>query len=268
MPNCRGQQEHWLIYLSEVVVSLLDKKKLNSGPPDEDITLLLKTRLDQAKEIVEHDKCDNDSTDSDCSGDEHQLSITRNDVRTENRWLSPLSTYVGLLLDLCPTLEQTYRQKHQVSRGGLRKPQKEMLVTVAARPYVNNVRDKFPLADSSLIERLGEANWQRHERLRFAKTEEPLNQTAFAIEPSEPPKSFFEPVSVFIDSALGSSVPVNSNKAPSLVSHSSFLSSNEGGDKGHFRVPKLPDRARYGEPFLCPFCRKTISRINTRVDWK
>ena len=74
-------------------------------------------------------------------------------------------------------------------------------------------------------------------------------------------------MSEFKDSALGDSVASNAVKALSVASHSSFLSSNEGEDKGRLRVPGLPHNAGWGESFSCPYCAKDVM-LKNRVDWK
>jgi hypothetical protein len=138
-------------------------------------------------------------------------------------------------------------------------PHQPFSITSAAHPYIGNVRDKFPLAPQDLINRLGEANWQRHEDLRAGDKILPI--------PFEAPKSVFQPLSHFKDSALGSSLPhTTSNKEMTVASHSSFLSTNDEGEKKRLRIPRMPV-ADWEESFTCPFCKKRIE-IRDRVAWK
>lgn len=200
-----------------------------------------------------------DTTESEDSDVQTSATNLRNKRIFHNRCLQPLAHYVGILMELCPTLEAIYKLRHQ---AGARQPQYQPIsVTTAARPFVSNIRDKFPLATQDLINRLGEANWQRYGRLRTAEVTAP-NTVAI-----EAPKSLFRPVSLFKDSALGSSLGPATEKAVSTASHSSFLSSNEGGDKFGLRVPKVPAGSDWGKPFLCPYCDKTVD-IHARVAWK
>src|SRR6202012_1486001 len=158
--------------------------------------------------------------------------------------LHPLATYVDLLMDLCPTLEQKYHDMHKSNPRRLPRPlQENVAVTPAAMPYVTNVRDKFPQANQELVKRLGEANWQRHERLRALQAHGPASE----------PQAVQDSKSVFQDSALGSSIRTRSQRAESVASHSSFVSSIGGEEKGHFKVPGLPHGASYGSAIPCPF---------------
>jgi hypothetical protein len=221
----------------------------------------------QAKQVLEAESSDTDATVGSSSEDD-----VKNDTRDSNKTLvkavlRPMSTSVDLLLSLTPTLEQTYRNKHRSTR----KPKKHLpgiTVTTAALYYVHYVASKFPLADKLLVERLGEANWQRHERLRAIERNGPLDEASATQALPLPAKSIFQPVSIFKDSALGSSLPAESERASSQASHSSFASSEGDHEKGHFKVPKLPADASYGQPFTCPYCKKLTSNINCRIDWK
>ena len=82
----------------------------------------------------------------------------------------------------------------------------------------------------------------------------------------EPPKSIFQPFSVFHDSGLGTSLPAQSQVAISVASHTSFLS--EEGDLHRRRVPKMPDEVGLGKPFKCNLCGQTLSFIKNRISWK
>ena len=134
-------------------------------------------------------------------------------------------------------------------------------VSGPARTYVINVRDRFANADSRLVERLGEANWQRHTALRTGMEQE-------APETIGEPKSVFVPVSMFHDSGLGSSVPANSSYAITVASHSSFVSSLAEDDTGVLRVPSTPKEVHEGRAFTCEICGHKLNRIKNRIDWK
>jgi hypothetical protein len=87
------------------------------------------------------------------------------------------------------------------------------------------------------------------------------------IDFSEVPKSIFFPVSEFKDSGLGDSVASPAARAPSVASHSSYLSSKGGEEKTRFRAPNLPIGESFGEPFSCHFCGERVL-IRDRVEWK
>jgi len=150
--------------------------------------------------------------------------------------------------------------------------------------YCLNIRDKFPLAEIQLVERLGEANWQRHVAIRSRNELEEI--TTLEI-PRETPRYIFQPKSTFEDSDLGTSLPTllsapslaphvyhtsnieslrpRSSYAPSLLS---YLSRASDPDTDHFRVPPIPREAAERKPFSCFICRRVISHVRNRLEWK
>lgn len=237
--------------------------KSSSNPTNNTVTTVLRQLVLQTKIVL--DESDTDGEVSSTTGSEGASDGDRAERNLDARCLRPLTNYVNLLMDLCPTLEQTYTDMHD---GSSRYPQRllhdTISVTPAAVPYVGNVQDKFPRASQELVRRLGEANWQRHERLRAIQIHGPTSEPITVKDA----KSLFRPVSQFQDSALGSSIRTQSQRAESTASHSSFVSSSADQEKGHFRVPPLPRGASYGETFACPYCGMTVSKVKNRVDWK
>ncbi|RDW56663.1 hypothetical protein BP6252_14049 [Coleophoma cylindrospora] len=154
-------------------------------------------------------------------------------------------------------------------------------VSSEAISYVINIRDKFPLADIRLVERLGEANWQRHMSIRNGNWQEPN-----AI-PQEAPQYNFHTKSTFDDSGLGTSLPTHPS-APSLSLHfneasgvnslptrpyyapslSSYVSRVSDLDAGYFRVPQTPREVSQQRPFTCFICERLVDHIKNRVEWK
>ncbi|KAI1624430.1 hypothetical protein EDD37DRAFT_411477 [Exophiala viscosa] len=232
---------------------------------DDDTSTTLKGCLASVKAALTAESGSDTSEDESASEDDKRPSDSVNARTLERQCLRPLAKNVDLLMLLYPTLEQIFRDQHQPPRARLPRPIPKISVTGSALPYVHNVRDKFPKADKDLAERLGEANWQRHERLRAARTSGASEQPILA--KAELPKSIFQPISEFRDSALGESLASSSARAPSVASHSSYLSSIEGGEKEHFRVPKMPAGADYHIAFSCPYCGERASMRN-RIDWK
>jgi hypothetical protein len=228
------------------------------------VTQSLKQHLEKASLIIGHQDSESENADSDNSEDDLQSSASPTTASFQTDCLDSLAANVNLLMDMCPTLEQTYRQNNYVSDARFHKAQQPISAGTIADIYSRIIRDRFPLVERSLVDRLGEANERRHVRLRSIKPED----TSFDPGLSRFPKSFRHSASRTKDSALGSSLPVSSEIGPSAPSHSSFVSSNGAGVKAYCRVPELPKGANYGETFLCSFCKKLISRINTRIDWK
>ena len=183
--------------------------------------------------------------------------------------------HTDCLLQLSPTIKKCLSQSNRKSA-----PNTPFAVSTPASYYVRTVCDKFPNADMGLVERLGEANWQRHIRLRAIgniyndshdnpgsgycdkDNKVALAQTVFG-KANVP-----EPQSIFHDSGVGTMESAGTTYAPSLKSHSSFVSSNAEVDRGSLRVPSTPPQVILGEPFVCEFCNETQYKILNRVDWK
>ena len=133
--------------------------------------------------------------------------------------------------------------------------------------YVALVREKFQQAHYKLVERLGEANWQRHRSVRekMDDTEQSSEATTKLARESGIASSVFRPYSEFHDSGIGTTVPAQTEYAQS---HTSFQSSNTEGEQLSQRVPKEPPEVGAGKPFQCFLCRCIISNVRNRVDWK
>jgi hypothetical protein len=135
---------------------------------------------------------------------------------------SDIKFYNLRLMDLLPSIERTALEPKDAP--GLKSDSNSIAsipfqVSKPAHAYVLQVRDKFPEADKKLVERLGEANWQR--RIRIQEDPAELVETAV----SETTKSIFMPVSMFHDSGLGTSISAQSTYALTAVSLSSFRTS-------------------------------------------
>ena len=169
-----------------------------------------------------------------------------------------ISFRTGCLQELTPLI------KSCIIRAGKPKSHAAANVTFTvsgpAYYYVQNVREKYEKAPIQLVERLGEANWQRHVRLR---------QLANGCESNQADTlSAVQPQSNFHDSGIGTMETGSINYASSAISHSSFVSSNATEDVTSLRVPPAPVEVRKGEPFLCKFCGLMQYKINNRIAWK
>jgi ankyrin repeat protein len=168
-------------------------------------------------------------------------------------------------MDLLPSMEDTLIFADQANDKDQAPSPLEFHVSGPSRTYILNIYDHFSNANFRLVERLGEANWQRHIALRNGLTKQAESVTT-AIE--EAPKSVFNPVSLFRDSGLGSSLPAQTSYAPTFVSHTSFVSSQADEDGGGLKVPPTPKAVSKGIPFSCEICGQTLSQIKNRIDWK
>jgi hypothetical protein len=205
-------------------------------------------------------KDDQTSSESDTSdGEAPQNTFQVGGFRAASRCIDAISHPVSMLMQLTPTLEAIYTHKYSA-------PLREhafqtTLVTPGSFQYISHVRDKFPEADPEIINRLGEANWQRHQRIRNLAVND-----ASEVTKVDPAISLFKPRSLFQDSALGSSLPTISGPAKSDASHRSFASSANTAAGNSLRVPEMPITA-LGEAFKCPFCLTLIS-CSSRIQWK
>jgi hypothetical protein len=169
-------------------------------------------------------------------------------------------------MDLCPTLEQAFYTRQQ--GAGENEPAsglKSFEVTESALPWFGQVYEKFRTADNGLLKRLGEANWQRFVRMRAL-----ISDSATAQESFEEPNTIFKPSTIhtFRDSALGASIPAQSEVAGSVASHTSFMSSVEGEGRNYLAVPQTPLQISQKKPFTCTFCGILLKTLRNRIDWK
>jgi hypothetical protein len=132
--------------------------------------------------------------------------------------------------------------------------------------YINSVAQRFPLAASAIVTRLGKLNWDRYNhmlRLRQDSVQQELETTVMA-----------KAKTIFHDSALGSSVPAYSeadlgttrvSSHPQSIYAPSIVSSR--AEASHRRLPHLPPQARSGQPFACAICNKQVRYQRTKA-WK
>ncbi len=215
--------------------------------------------IDQSKIITSVGAQDfiNDSDDTGAepnAEDEHDLEERGSDLGKN------LEFQIQCLMDLVPTLELNLalaRNRRERESHAAKVP---FHASEPAHVYISLVRDKYKEADNRLVERLGEANWQRHVTIR-KRIDAMLNdseQDSDHLHEKDLMPSVLGP-SVFHDSGLGTS---------SAVSHSSFISSNADGGPKAVRVPQMPAKAGLGEPFQCTYCGYIIHDINNRQEWK
>ena len=181
-----------------------------------------------------------------------------------------IQTYITGLADLVPTLQDLLREETRAAeeQDGLAGVM-TFHVTDSAKQYVMQIRDKYPKASTTLVERLGEANWQRYVRMRRkihqseSLDEEPDGEETF---PSF--QSTFVPTE-FHDSGLGSSVAFATHVTRSVASHTSVMSSHADRGKGRLRVPPPPAKVLEARAaFTCWICGNELSSIKNRTDWK
>lgn len=172
------------------------------------------------------------------------------------------------LIELAPVLEQNLLRAQRAHAQPANILERKFLLSDPASIYVSLVREKFEHAQDQLVNRLGEANWQRHTSVR-QRIEDvhaaDQNNEAEVFKGPDMGSSIFRPYSAFHDSGIGTSVPVQTTYAPS---HTSFQSSNTEDTQDCLRVPPTPANVTEGKPFQCYLCGHLLSKIKSRVDWK
>jgi len=210
----------------------------------------------------EHVSSGSDSAISE-SGDAATSSPPRFDKR--------MHTLVTCLMDLSPSLEQLLRENDRLkSDKKLETGFAGLHVSEPARRYVYQIHDKFQYADRTLVERLGEANWQRFTRIRQRLQERRGGNpdAEMTLNGRVEAQLTFGTQSNFRDSGferLSSGRPGDIQPPPL---QNSFQYSPSDRSPGRPRVPQTPREVLEGTPFECFICGSVLRNIKTRVDWK
>ena len=214
--------------------------------------------VEQATIVIQSD--DNSSEEE--SEDEDTAHACKADVVKE------IERHIGLLMNLLPSLHH-FLEYIRKERNDKAAAENEFTASQAASAYINIVREKFTRAKDDIVKRLGEANWQRH--LNVRKKLEESTEESIEEEEVPPAKSLFRPISIFQDSALGTSIAEPAAGVAvegSVASHSSFRTSATEGGPGSLRVPETPPEVHLGLPFKCHICGKVLTKIKNRYQWK
>ena len=174
-----------------------------------------------------------------------------------------LVSIIQSLMNLAPAIENNLAQVERQILEAKHTSASVFNVSLPAQIYVSHVRDKFKKAPTRLVERLGEANWQRHILVRAR-----MDQGSALSEDKETILSAYKPRSMFHDSGLGTTISTKSRYAASMASHTSFLSSVADQEGGSVRVPPTPPEISACKPFTCFICGHIQKKLKNRVDWK
>ncbi|KAL9631411.1 MAG: hypothetical protein Q9164_005911 [Protoblastenia rupestris] len=168
-----------------------------------------------------------------------------------------IASHTTHLFEATP-LVQRYIDRLEASRTE-QPPIENFSISGPAYTYVNLVKDHFQKISPQLADRLGQANWQRHQELRLTAVDETV----------APQPDIYAPQNTFRDSGYESTHTKLSQYAGSIkshASHSSFKSTGSAADAGRPRVPSAPPGVLRGdEP--CPYCHDFV-KVSNRVDWK
>ena len=179
----------------------------------------------------------------------------------------------------------------------------DVVVSTPGEMWTRRILDMFPSIDLKLASRLGEANWQRYQKVAerlgeaepFEEAEEDvdsLNNESEDDEVGELPdftkdtKSSADPSSIFSsvgrkpsttgtsisDQAFDYAFPLARRRhvARDLRSQATYTSvlSNDEGERGWLRIPAMPEGAESGKAFRCTVCGGRQEDIINRTEWK
>ena len=186
--------------------------------------------------------------------------------------LRAIQTRTQLLMEICISLEFVHRHANRPM-----KPPSTTApifhVSEAAQHCVRKVYDSFPRGDVGLIERLGEANWQRYRKVQKLQMFECVYKPPSDKKPSEQtlPKPVLRAASTFRDLTVGAPLEATSNITPFLTSNDLYASdplfaSNAAGSPGNPKVPRNPSEISQGKTFECNICHALLSDMKNRID--
>jgi len=144
---------------------------------------------------------------------------------------------IRCLTDLAPTLEQSLAYGDQIQAP---KPPTDVAFNVSepARAYVSMIQQRYQSVDRKLVERLGEANWRRHVKVR-KQLDESMSGRGLEYASDEAisegigsTTSLLKPYSEFHDSAMGTSKTGSSRGARSIRSSPLTRPSSTSSDIG------------------------------------
>ncbi|CAD6591965.1 MAG: hypothetical protein ASARMPRED_005885 [Alectoria sarmentosa] len=160
------------------------------------------------------------------------------------------------LVELGPSLEQNLKHAENVRAQQLYPTSVPFSVSGPAMIYVSLVRERFKQAHSKLVERLGEANWQRHKSIRekMESTEHSMVKDPNLARETGIACSVFRPYSDFHDSGIGTSVPAPTECLISNVKN-----------RVDWKMHVFADL----KPYICTFsdCRDELAQFTTRAAW-
>ncbi|KAF2142612.1 uncharacterized protein K452DRAFT_270397 [Aplosporella prunicola CBS 121167] len=167
-----------------------------------------------------------------------------------------LETYVDCLSNLGSSLE--YPATLDAGQEEAREPV-SLSDRLAHQHYTELIGSRFPRAQETLLERLGKCNWDRYQRISAQrKIAALLNYEEHTGDPEDK-----DALSRYYDSGLGSSIPLSSLMYAETVA----TSISTRAEISHGKLPRRPDEAKKGMPFVCEVCYRTVLIKRTK-QWK
>lgn len=218
--------------------------------------------------------------------------------------IEDLNTYMESLLDLSPSLDHPAVDTAHFENSSATLVDELSGVAEPARPFVLIIKDRYPSLEIGLVRKLGEANWQRRQRLREKVSAAPpmldnppvddfhssSGGTIVGDQPRSamggtPPasivrSSFSMPTtyqsittgSTFSEPSIFDNLSIHApdaNRPASFAeSFTSFATSRaDEQEYGQRRIPNMPDH-EHDPPFQCHICGDVLEHIRHRADWK
>ena len=216
-----------------------------------------------------------------------------------------LATYMDCLMDLAPALENPASDYNNQTRQ-TKQTESFNVSTALAADYCCKIRDRFINLDIRLVERLGEANALRKQRIQqrpqvaqdtdkedndidVNSTSERQSEPMFSDEgpkisvptgstfpSSQPLESIFDgplPKKLISSDSMSSVLPLerpntSDGDTASQAIFASFSTISSTRSQGRPRVPPLPVDAGSNNHFTCVACGKDLLATRTRRAWK
>ncbi|KAK4233258.1 hypothetical protein C8A03DRAFT_19629, partial [Achaetomium macrosporum] len=210
--------------------------------------------------IRDTDHTESDSDDSEEDGDSETGSVTNYDSHAVEDIVEDLKTDIQCLVDLGPRFKEPVRDRTDKEEAAA--PPQETSWD-PAEYLTARILLRFPEADPVFARILGQANWDRAQRLYSAKemnTQSAEKQVVEAEPASRAPGTVLE--SAFHDSGLGTSIPT--------ASYAETVLSYYGTNGNSIRIPPIPTTGRQGKSFECPICgcRGQLPADRWKTLWK
>ena len=257
-------------------------------------SLELRSLIEVILESLDEATSSDSDTDSETNDNEELLVEIISQLRARNRCLIDLSATLDR-----PAADADFAELEKSRPSSLNHPS-SFNISGPAESWTRKVLDTFPSINITLAERLGEANWQRYQRVtKKLEAMVPLDSDSDSTEYSENDEvpellgltetniSSRDQSSVFSSQApkssgIGTTAPSMSqpnfeNTFPrrkhivkdvrSQATYTSVLTDDQG-ERGWLRIPALPKNALLGKAFQCTVCGEKQKGIMNRTDWK
>lgn len=215
------------------------------------LTVQLVATVDEASYMI-HDVTHSEGDDRSDTSSDGCSDLGADDSITEVA--EDLKTDAQCLMDLDPL----FRDPVLDLASHKQKQNREVIDWTPETVFCDKVQQRFPRAESDLVETLGKANWARFLRCqetRNAVETGTLTETNPAGEDGSVAAS-----SKYHDSGLGTSLPTASSYAETVMTYAA-------GNGQKVRIPPLSDEAKKGVPFPCLACGRSV-RITNNSGWK